>query len=155
MDRWTDRQTEEWINVCRGLLKDEGNQKLVCSVHVPIYSSPHAFPLSSSQSTHRTSQSHFPFWKVMLTQLCVLPSCSQSMWKDFSEGNSRTLSPFFPYSSPGGRTFGVKESERSTWGGWLSCCFSHPPCPWVTPFDLLSMQEGTSPEWRPGVAWLG
>lgn len=55
MKGWTDR--DQCINVCWGLLKDEGNQKLVCYVCVPIYYSPHAFPSSGSQSTLRTSVS--------------------------------------------------------------------------------------------------
>lgn len=48
---------KEWMYVCQGLLKDAENQKLVCYVYIPIYSSPCAFPLHSFQFTHRISVS--------------------------------------------------------------------------------------------------
>lgn len=97
-------EMKEWMYVCQGLLKDAENQKLVCYVYIPIYSSPCAFPLPSFQSTHGISVS-FLFWKVMLTCLCASIMLQVTL-------NSL---PTLPYSSHGAGVWGVKESETSTW----------------------------------------
>lgn len=148
MNEWIGIQMDEWTNECthagcswkmketRALLRLFQPTPLLT---LSLYLSP--------QSTQRTPQSHFLYWKVMFTWLCVVPSCFKSTWRDSCWSNTRELSPHSSLTP-------LMEEEGLPGLAWLSSLLSFSPTLSLGACPLICSPSRKTPVLRGGLQLL-
>lgn len=109
---------------------------------------PHTSPFSSSPTYSQTITVSLPLLEAPAHSAPCAPIMLQAHMEGLQPEKHSQLPPTLPSL--------LSREQRSRGWAWLSSSLSHPATPSERhiPSDILSMQESTCPDGRPGVAWL-